>query len=157
MNVFFVDDTAQGKRKHVGEQYVGIGGVIFHDDCIRSLFDFFREAKQRHGIPPDEEIKWSPDRDSWIAKNLLNYKRVAAYSDILDLVRVFQGTQIVAVIRRDEPSHNAYEARWECLKFITERFQFFLQTQQDRTALYWPIIQAAANKRRDFWATTADS
>jgi len=133
MNILFIDDTEQVKKR-----YVGIGGVIFHDSCIDNLYSMFRSTKAVHGIPSEEEIKWSPDRDSWIAENLIEDKRISAYSAILDLVRIFGGTEMVAVVQRDMTSFDVIEAKWKCIEFITERFQFFLQAQEDK----WGIIIA---------------
>jgi len=130
MNILFIDDTEQIRKR-----YVGIGGAIFRDDCVGNLFSMFRGTKEVHGIPPEEEIKWSPDRDSWIAENLIEDKRISAYSAILDLVRIFGGTEIVAVVRRDITSFDVIQAKWRCIEFVTERFQFFLQAQEDKNGI----------------------
>ncbi len=127
MNILFIDDTEQSRKR-----YVGIGGVILHDDLMGNIFSMFRRTKQVHGIPSEEEIKWSPDKDSWIAENLVGNNRISAYSAILDLVRIFGGTEIVAVVRRDMTSYGVAEAKWKCIEFVTERFQFFLQAQEDK-------------------------
>ena len=52
MNILFIDDTGQNKNK-----YVGIGGVIFQDECINNLFSMFRNKREAYGIPDEEEIK----------------------------------------------------------------------------------------------------
>lgn len=130
MNILFIDDTEQFAKK-----YVGIGGVIFHDDSIEGLCNLFRYKKKVHGIPDNEEIKWSPRRDSWIHKNLVEGKRLSAYSDILDLLNSFGGKVIVAIVQRDESKQSSTEAKWNCIEFITERFQFYLQSHEDKGGL----------------------
>lgn len=130
MNILFIDDTEQ-----LNKRYVGIGGVIFRDDCIDNLFSLFRQKKVLHGIPAEEEIKWSPDRGSWIANNLIGDKRISAYSDILGLVRLFHGKEIVASLRRDISPYDLIEAKWKCTEFVTERFQFFLQAHEDKIGI----------------------
>lgn len=130
MNILFMDDTVQ-----VGKRYIGIGGVIFRDDCIDNLFSLFKEKKELHGIPYEEEFKWSPNRDSWIANNLVDDRRILAYSDILDLIRLFHGKEIVAVWRRESTPYDLTESKWKCIEFVTERFQFFLQVQDDRNGI----------------------
>jgi hypothetical protein len=130
MNILFLDDTTQEK-----ETFVGIGGVIFHDTCISSLCQLFDATKEEHGIPSNEEIKWSPKRDSWIYNNLKGHRRDSAYSAFLDLVRVCSGTTMVAVIRKDVTSFDTAGAKWQCIQFISERFQFFLQSQEDRNGI----------------------
>lgn len=126
----FIDDTVQKERK-----YVGIGGVIFHDDCIDNLFGMFRNTKRVHGIPSEEKIKWSPRRDSWIYRNLIGDKRISAYSALLDLVGLHGRAVMVAVVQRDMTSLDTIQTKWKCLEFITERFQFFLQSQEDKNGI----------------------
>jgi len=130
VNILFIDDTEQSNK-----QYVGIGGVIFHDSYLNDLFSLFNQKKVLHGIPPEEEIKWSPSKNSWIGKNLIGDNRISAYSDILALVRSYNGKIIVAVVQKGELTQSLIEAKWECIKFITERFQFYLQDQEDRKGL----------------------
>lgn len=130
MNILFIDDTEQ-----VEKRYVAIGGVIFHDERIENLFSMFSSIKSIYGMPSDEEIKWSPRRDSWIYRNLVGDKRIAAYSHLLSLVSMFSGRAIIAVTLRDMTSFNPVEAKWKCIEFITERFQFFLQAQEDKNGI----------------------
>lgn len=130
MNILFIDDTEQ-----LNKQYVGIGGVIFHDGYLNDLASLFNQKKVLHGIPPEEEIKWSPPKQSWIWKNLVEDKRISAYSDILTLVRSFKGKIIVAVVQRGDSEQSLIEAKWKCIEFVTERFQFYLQAQEDRKGL----------------------
>ena len=130
MNILFIDDTEQSNK-----QYVGIGGVIFHDSYLNDLFSLFNQKKVSHGIPPEEEIKWSPPKNSWIAKNLVGDSRISAYSDILSLVGPSKGKIIVAVVRRGASRQSLREAKWKCIEFVTERFQFYLQTHEDRKGL----------------------
>jgi len=120
----------------MNQSYVGIGGVIFHDDCLKTLFSLFNQKKALHGIPSHEEVKWSPSRNSWMAKNLIGDKRILAYSDILALVKPLDGKIIVAVVKIDESKRGSLiAAKWKCLEFVTERFQFYLQAQEDRKGL----------------------
>lgn len=130
MNILFIDDTEQ-----LNKQYVGVGGVILRDDSINNLCALFKRKKELHGIPAEEEIKWSPPRSSWLQQNLIDENRISAYSDILDLVRSFNGKVIVAVVQRDELKQSVIEEKWKCIEFVTERFQFFLQEHEDRNGI----------------------
>ena len=126
----FIDDTGQNKDK-----YVGSGGVIFQDECINNLFSMFRNKKEAYGIPDEEEIKWSPRRNSWIFENLRDDRRISAYTDILGLVRLFKGKLLVAVAQRDTSKQSSIEVKWKCIEYVTERFQFYLQAHEDRKGL----------------------
>jgi len=131
MNILFIDDTEQ-----LNKQYVGIGGVIFNDGCLKNLLSLFEQKKALHGIPTEEEIKWSPSKNSWIRKNLVDDKRTSAYSNILSLVKAFDGKIIVAVVKRDGLEQSSLiEAKWKCIEFVTERFQFYLQDHEDKEGL----------------------
>jgi len=126
----FIDDTGQNKDK-----YVGIGGVIFQDECINNLFSMFRSRKEAYSIPAEEEIKWSPRKNSWIFENLRGDRRISAYTNILGLVRLFKGKLLVAVAQRDTSKQSLIEAKWKCIEYITERFQFYLQAHEDKKGL----------------------
>lgn len=130
MNILFIDDTEQ-----LNKQYVGVGGVILRDDSLNNLCALFKSKKESYGIPAEAEIKWSPPKSSWLRQNLIDENRISAYSDILDLVRSFNGKVIVAVVKRDDIKQSIIEAKWKCLEFVTERFQFFLQAQEDRNGI----------------------
>jgi hypothetical protein len=142
VNILFIDDTEQLN------EYVGIGGVILRDDYINNLFRLFGQKKALHGIPPEEEIKWSPPRNSWIAKNLVGQKRISAYSDILGLVESFKGKLIVAAVQRDASKQSLTEAKWDCIKYVTERFQFYLQAHEDRKGLIIADFPASAKEEK---------
>jgi hypothetical protein len=130
MNILFIDDTEQ-----IEKRYVGMGEVIFNDNSIPNLFSMFIHAKESHSIPASEEIKWSPRKESWIFENLRGEKRIAAYSAILNLIRLFGGKIITAVMYRYMTSYNVREAKWKCIEFVTERFQMFLQSQEDKNGI----------------------
>jgi len=141
VNILFIDDSEQSN-------YVGIGGVIFHDDELKNLSTLFKQKKASHGIPAEEEIKWSPPKNSWIAKNLHGDKKVLPYSDILGLVSLFRGRLIVAVIRRDVSKLSLTEAKWRCIEFVTERFQFYLQAHEDKKGLIIADLPASGREEK---------
>ena len=143
MNILFIDDTEQLNR-----EYVGIGGVIFHDDYLTNLFSLFKQKKASHGIPSEEEIKWSPPKNSWIARNLIGDNQISAYSDILGLVRSFKGSLIVAVVQRNVSKQSLIEAKWKCIEFVTERFQFYLQAHEDRKGLIIADFPASGKEEK---------
>lgn len=133
MYVLFLDDSLREKDK-----FVGIGGVILHDTYLSSICQLFEATKETYDIPSDAEIKWSPKRDNWIYTNLVDEARNLAYSAFLNLVKVCNGKAMVTVIHRSITSFNIERAKWLCMEYISERFQFFLQSQEDKNGI---IIQ----------------
>ncbi len=142
MNILFIDDTEQ-----LNKQYIGVGGVIFHDDTLTNLCALFKGKKELHGIPAEIEIKWSPPKGSWLGLNLINENRIIAYSDFLNLVSYFDGKVIVSVMKKDGLNQSTTGAKWKCIEFVTERFQFFLQEQTDRNGLI--IADFPSNDKED--------
>lgn len=130
MNILFLDDSSQEKEK-----FVGIGGVIFHDTCLKNLNELFDATKKEHGIPDNVEIKWSPRRDNWIYKNLIEDKRNSAYSAFLNLIKFCNGITMVTVICKEVTSFDTIKAKWQCIEFISERYQFYLQSQEDANGI----------------------
>lgn len=122
MNILFIDESEQSKK-----QYIGVGGLIIKDDSISNLCALFKRNKEKHGIPEEVEIKWA---HSWLRKHQIEEQMISAYSDILNLIESFNAKIIVAVIK-NENTQDTTEAKWKCLEFVTERFQFFLQGQQN--------------------------
>jgi hypothetical protein len=55
VNILFIDDTES-------KEYVGIGGVVFHDDCLNNLFSEFNQKKASHNIPPKRKSNGLPQR-----------------------------------------------------------------------------------------------
>lgn len=86
-------------------------------------------------------------KDSWIARNLIDEKRNSAYSDFLDLIRLCGGKVIVAILCRDTLNYNLIEAKWKCIEFVTERFQFFLQNHADKNGII--IADFPSNKKEE--------
>lgn len=49
-------------------------------------------------------------------------------------------------MRRDITSFDVIQAKWRCIEFVTERFQFFLQAQEDKNGI---IIADFPSNRKD--------
>lgn len=83
MHFFFADDSAsKSSRKGMGK-IVAFGGVLLEASNLKPLSKSIDEIAARYGLPPGEEIKWSPRKGSWVYENLKDEARLACYSEIL--------------------------------------------------------------------------
>jgi hypothetical protein len=83
MQIFFADDSAQTSARRGMGKLVAFGGVLVPSDRLKSLGNGIDQICLAHGIPPGEEIKWSPRKGSWIYQNLQGDQRLTCYSAIL--------------------------------------------------------------------------
>lgn len=128
MRFLFVDDSSQCR-----DRYIGIGGVIFADHNLSGVAGRFVAIKKKYDIPEDEEIKWSPDRTSWIFQNLRNKDRIQAYSDFLQLIPRYIGSVIASI---GTPYANITDEiknkiMLQNIENLVERFQMHLQEAGD--------------------------
>lgn len=68
MDVIYVDDSGQldPPRRGMGE-LVAIGGVMVPEEAIAAYATAITAIRARLGIPEGEEIKWKPDRGTFLA------------------------------------------------------------------------------------------
>ena len=74
MQIFFIDDSEQ-EYLRVLDPFIGLGGIVIDESKISDCCADLADIRKRHSIPPDEEIKWSPRRNSWIYNNLVGDDR----------------------------------------------------------------------------------
>ena len=65
MKILFLDDSFNDRA-----WISGYGGFVIEADAANALRDEFAGLKERWGLPPDAEVKWSPKRDSEFRKRL---------------------------------------------------------------------------------------
>lgn len=83
MHFFFADDSAYKSSRQGMGKIVAFGGILVPAEGLRELSRRIDEVASHFGIPPGEEIKWSPRKGSWIYENLKDDARVSCYSSVL--------------------------------------------------------------------------
>ena len=83
MQFFFADDSSQSSARNGMGKLLAFGGVLVDASQLKPLAHDIDEIAAKYGLPPGEEIKWSPRKGSWIYENLKDDARLACYSEIL--------------------------------------------------------------------------
>lgn len=100
---FYIDDSKITAKKHNREKLgdlVAVGGMVLSADHIKPLEDEISAVcnKPIYSIPDDENIKWSPDKNSWLRSNIPDRDiRNALYGELLECAAKHGAKAIVAV------------------------------------------------------------
>jgi hypothetical protein len=129
VEIFFGDDSSQrGDLEGMG-QLISFGGLFLAEGNLRSLSDEVDAIAKSFGIPEGTEIKWSPPRDSWIAKNLVGDERKECYQRILEAAAERDGRALVIGWDEGRTSLKGERAFEECVKYALERTSMHLETR----------------------------
>jgi Protein of unknown function (DUF3800) len=130
VEIFFADDSIQKvcKRERMGP-LVGVGGVLVEEAEIRPLADAIDNIAAAFGIPKEEEIKWSPNRGSWIRGNLLD-NRTECYRQVLEAAYAHRAKAIVICNDTARTRDSAGEAFKRCLDYLFERLSMNLEDRE---------------------------
>lgn len=95
---FFADDSRQTNptRSRMGP-LVAIGGVALASDVVKTVEQSVNEACQKAGFPPGEEFKWSPGRELWMRKNLVDDKRRQFYIEVFRIIEEHKALLTVVI------------------------------------------------------------
>lgn len=134
MEIFFADDSVQkGFRRGQGK-LVGFGGIFVPESELRGLSDDVEATARRYDIPPGVELKWSPNRSSWIHANLVDPERPACYREILEAAAGRGVKALVAVVDLGRVQWTESRALRECVQYVWERIEMHL-SRPPRTGL----------------------
>jgi hypothetical protein len=98
MDLIFADDAVQNKptRPRMGPLY-GIGGIHIQAKHVRDLERQLDAICQRIGFPDGEEFKWSPGRELWMARNLIDVARRDFFVAVIKLLIAHDVKAIVVI------------------------------------------------------------
>jgi hypothetical protein len=98
MRLFFADDARQARPTREGMgPLVAAGAVGVPEGEVRVLELLLAKICSDFGFPDGEEFKWSPGRDLWMAKNLVEVRRYDFYQQILGTAQQHGVTATVVV------------------------------------------------------------
>src|ERR1700730_17580677 len=102
MDLIFADDAAQTgtTRRGMGPLY-GIGGLHVGSDRVRQLEKRLESLCSRTGFPEGEEFKWSPGRELWMAKNLVDVAKLECF---VPVIKLLIGNDVKAIIVIEDTS-----------------------------------------------------
>lgn len=68
MRLVFIDDSEQAKPRRRGlGPLLALGAVIVPEDQVAGYADDLLRIKADIGMPPTEEVKWKPSKNSFLA------------------------------------------------------------------------------------------
>lgn len=97
MQFFFADDSTQNCARDGMEKLVAFGGVLVDEVQLNPLSKCIDDIAARHGLPQEEEIKWSPRKGTWIYNNLKDEARFSCYTEILQAANDYDCKAIVVL------------------------------------------------------------
>lgn len=100
---------------------VAFGGVLVDSAQLKPLAQKIDKIISDHGVPPDEEIKWSPRKGSWIYENLKDESRASCYTAIL---RTANETGFKSVVALCDYEMRNIKPEWgfeRCVTYALER------------------------------------
>ena len=125
MWLLFLDDS-EGRIREDDKKVYSLGGFCVKDTRLASIRKKFSRIKSKYGVPPMEEIKWSPPQGSWMHDNLVRDDRRNCWQDIFSLLQVNGAILLVSAVACYDDKDTAIK---KCLEFIVERFEYILQKQ----------------------------
>lgn len=114
---------------------LAFGGILVEPAKLRQLSKAIDEIASGFGIPPGEEIKWSPRKGSWIHENLKDEARKQCYSAILTTA-ADAGCKVIVVACDFEMRNLKPEWGFErCVTYTLERVATHLAIQQSEAVI----------------------
>jgi hypothetical protein len=132
MDLIFVDDSKQKKPSRPGMGHlVAVGGIHVPGGAVQNLERRLHAICTKFGFPSaEEEFKWSPDRRSWMRKNLQGDDRQGFLASCLEAARE-EGAEAIVVIQdkgRRSTAGNRNDHEMESVRVFLERSDSHLRS-----------------------------
>lgn len=132
MDLFVADDTKQRKPTRKGmSPVVAVAGLHVPSDSIRILENGLDELCRATGFPANQEFKWSPDKKTWMHKNLQGEARHDFFVSALRKARDAGATAIVVI--EDQKARPALSTSANAEQDVVRLFLERAQHQLERT------------------------
>lgn len=133
MRFFFADDSRQPKPSRDGMgPLVSVGGISVPYGVVGEIERKINGVCDKYGFPDAEPFKWSPGRELWMTKNLINAKRKEFFLEVLGTLKKYKVTAIVAI--EDEKYKTAAKEdiphEQDVTKLFLERVDNYLNAEQ---------------------------
>ena len=134
LDIFFADDSRQRNptRQRMG-CLVAVGGIYVPGDRVNNLERRIGQICTDAGFPPEEEFKWSPRRDLWMHRNLVDDARERFFLNVLQACTEHEVRAAVALSDTDSRHPSKYQSHENfATSLIIERVEWIArQTGQD--------------------------
>lgn len=153
MEFLVLDDSYQTPNDQSDHLFVAVGGAVINESNLRNITDCVTQIKYDYNFPIGEEIKWSPRGEDYIKEAFkvedgTGVIRDDIYNTLLRELERCDAVCLVAAIDTGQAYKDKKEvALGEALKWILERFNYYLQEQEDRLGLV--IIDRMGERKKD--------
>ncbi len=104
MHLIFADDSGQKKPTRPGiGPLAAIGGIVIPGSMVNELEKGIDELCVAYGFPPGQEFKWSPHKNMWMYKSLVESQREQFFLAVITLLKDAGVRVIVVVEDEDRP------------------------------------------------------
>lgn len=133
MRLVFVDDSEETdcQRQNIGP-LVGVGAVVFPEEGIARYRDSIRQLRIELGVPPDTELKWSPDDGSWLKTPAGNEVRTDLRIRMLQLAAECDVTSVAVIWDRNRRDWVLEDTRSEVLQYLYDKVSGCLRSLPGR-------------------------
>lgn len=141
MRVLFLDDSYQKFNRN---SLLGYGGYWLDAECIKPVTKGISDLKERYGIPPDVDLKWSPDRNHYL-RTKFRGKRHNLYTDAITLL-IENNARVLCAVHHLDSCYGVRLYNWDYkrtrlwatkqqCKFIAERFESVCLSESNQTGI----------------------
>lgn len=138
MDLVVIDDSKQKKPSRDGMgSLIGVGGFHLPSSSVRNLTLTLDAICDTYGFPSDEEFKWSPDRRTWMRRNLQDARRSQFFAACLSAASQLDVQACVVIEdlqhKTTSGSRNGHEE--DVVKVFLERTHHHLQETETEAIL----------------------
>lgn len=139
LDLFVIDDSTQNKPTRPGMgKLVAVGSIHAPGENVRDLESDLEALCKKTGFPdgPTGEFKWSPGKELWMHKGLVNVDRTKFYKRALKLAREADCT--VMVMMEDatkKPANVGKTPEQDVVLMFLERVQAVLESWPARAGI----------------------
>jgi hypothetical protein len=126
MDFTFADDAKQEKPTRPGMgPLVAVGGIHVPDAFVSQLERGLGDLAESYGFGPKDRFKWSPRKELWMAKGLVEEKRAQFFDDALKLASELDVRATVVVVDpRSNPANAGLQPEDDALSLFLERVEW---------------------------------
>lgn len=132
MWIAFVDDSEEKSpsRADLGH-VIGIGAALFPEESINAYTEKIGKLRVRLGVPPDVELKWSPDDGSWLKGSEGGNVRTKLRIEMLTIAAELNVRTITVAWSLGRVQWEPQKARSSVLGFMYDKISKCLTSIQD--------------------------
>jgi hypothetical protein len=122
MHLVFVDDAKQKPSRPGMGQLVAAGALMVPDESVRTLETALSKACTEHGFPEGEEFKWSPRRDTWMYRELVEDRRESFLRKVMAHLAAVDAVALVVIVDATRgPANKNLTAEQDTIVLLLER------------------------------------